>query len=208
MAQRKEIHERVLNARSTDELIAAYAEWADSYDHDLVQELGYVAPMITVALLQKYVGDQQALILDAGCGTGLVGELLAQNGYQKLEGLDYSADMLQKAGEKGVYSALHQADLTKTLTIADNRYDAVISVGTFTCGHVGPTALHELIRITRPGGSICFTVRKEAWDADDYRDVTDALAQRGAWKLQEEHDADYIQKEEGSQCKVCLYQVM
>lgn len=207
MGERKEIHNRVLNASSSEELIAAYAEWADSYDSDLLHDMGYVAPLIASTLLQNYLNNPDAVILDAGCGTGLVGELLHQNGYTRIEGLDYSSHMLEKAAEKGVYTVLHQANLMKPLAMQDNGYDAVISVGTFTRGHVGPAALRELVRIARPGGYICFTVRKEAWDEDSYRIVTDELARSGAWQLREEYTADYIQQE-GSQCYVCLYQVL
>ena len=46
MNTRTTIHERVLNAADKDELAAAYAEWAEAYDHDLLDELGYVAPLI------------------------------------------------------------------------------------------------------------------------------------------------------------------
>ena len=42
--------------------------------------------------------------------------------------------------------------MTATLDIPSGTYGAVVSCGTFTHGHVGPTAFDELYRITRPGG--------------------------------------------------------
>jgi predicted TPR repeat methyltransferase len=206
MPHRKAIHDRVLNATSQAELAAAYTEWADHYDSDLLDEMGYVAPAIASDLLQHYLHNKAALILDAGCGTGLVGQVLHHKGYNHLDGLDYSQTMLEKAKDKGVYQALSQGDLTSRLLIANDCYDAVISVGTFTCGHVGPAALSELVRITRPGGYICFTVREQAWEEEDYRATVGALEESGRWQLQEEHTTDYLQQE-GSHCKVCLYQV-
>lgn len=206
MRNRKEIHDRVLNASNVNELASAYSEWADKYDTDLVDEMGYVAHTSCAELLQENLESKDASILDAGCGTGLVGEVLVQNGFQTIDGLDYSQDMLDQAEKKGIYKSLLQADLTQKLQIEDNTYDAVISVGTFTCGHVGPEALEELVRVTKPGGLICFTVREQAWNEDNYRQTMDKMQQSGAWSLNKEVTTDYI-KQEGSSCKICLYQV-
>ena len=204
MANRKEIHDRVLNATDKQDLASAYGEWAADYDKDLVDEMGYVAPVLTCRLLQQYVHDPQAQILDAGCGTGLVGQALAEAGYSNLEGLDYSKDMLEQARRKNVYRALHQGDLTARLDLPGDCFDAVVSVGTFTCGHVGPEGLGELIRVTRPGGCICFTVREQAWEEDAYRPVMEELEQSGAWTRVEVKAIDYIPRE-GARCMACIY---
>jgi len=204
MDRRKAIHQRVLNATSKQELENAYGEWADRYDQDLVDDMGYVAPIMTCRILQGHVPDRQARILDVGCGTGLVGESLQQQGYRKLEGLDYSGKMLEKAREKNAYEVLSRGDLTASLAFPDDTFDAIVSVGTFTCGHVGPAAFIELTRITRPGGYICFTVRDQAWEEDDYGSVMAKLEQQGRWKLIEEKITDYI-REEGSSCRICVY---
>ena len=206
MSNRKKIHDRVLEASSPEELMAAYSEWADNYDGDLLGEMGYVAPMIASKLLQNYLDRKDTRILDAGCGTGIVGELLHQDGYGNIEGLDYSQDMLNKARAKSIYKTLNRGDLTGSLDIEDATYDAIISVGTFTCGHVGPEALGELIRITKTGGHLCFTVREQAWEEDDYRAKLRNYENNSLWELQELRTADYIQQE-GARCKVCLYKI-
>ncbi len=206
MTTRKEIHERVLNAKTHEELMAAYAEWAANYDDDLLGEMGYVAPLATSQLLQSYLEDKDACILDAGCGTGIVGQCLQDGGYANLQALDYNTAMLEQAKAKNVYTALTQADLTKRLDIEDNTFDAIICVGTFTLGHVGPEAFQELVRITKPGGLICFTVRHEAYVSQEYRNIMTGMEQRGDWELQELRSMDYIQQE-GSTCKVALYKV-
>lgn len=206
MSNRKKIHDRVLEASSPEELMAAYSEWADNYDGDLLGEMGYVAPMIASKLLQNYLDRKDTRILDAGCGTGIVGELLHQDGYGNIEGLDYSQDMLNKARAKSIYKTLNRGDLTGSLDIEDATYDAIISVGTFTCGHVGPEAFGELIRITKTGGHLCFTVREQAWEEDDYRAKLRNYENNSLWELQELRTADYIQQE-GARCKVCLYKI-
>ena len=47
---------------------------------DLVNELGYVADIEACERLIALIPDRQARILDAGCGTGLVGRRLQQAG--------------------------------------------------------------------------------------------------------------------------------
>lgn len=49
-------------------------------------------------ILQKY-GIENELVLDLGCGTGTLTELLAKEGYDMI-GIDYSQEMLARAMEK------------------------------------------------------------------------------------------------------------
>jgi len=206
MVGRREIHERVLQANNPDELAAAYADWAGNYDADLIEEMGYQAPVAAAELLHVYLASQSVRILDAGCGTGLVGQELSRLGYRQLVGLDYSADMLEHARKKGVYQQLLQRDLTKPLDIEDNQFNAIICVGTLTLGHVGPDALAELVRITEAEGLICFTVRDEAWTQDDYETIINALQNNQALEMLEERVISYIE-EDGSSCHVCVARV-
>lgn len=114
--------------------------------------------------------------------------------------------MLDKAKQKNVYRELFQADLTNPLNIEDKTYDSIICVGTFTCGHVGPEALHELVRITKPKGYICITVREQAREQDPYRETIDKISHKGDWRLITEITTGYIIKEDTT-CQICLYQV-
>jgi predicted TPR repeat methyltransferase len=68
-------------------------------------------------------------ILDAGCGTGLVGERVARLS-RRLDGVDLSPEMLEKARQKGVYTELHQEDLVAFLNSSGRRYDAIVSAAT------------------------------------------------------------------------------
>jgi predicted TPR repeat methyltransferase len=206
MGDRRDIHKRVLQADNPDELAAAYAIWADRYDADLTGEMGYRAPPAAAEMLDLHLDSKSACILDAGCGTGLAGVELSRLGYKDQTGLDYSADMLAQAKLKGVYQDLLQRDLTKPLDIDDNRFDAVICVGTFTLGHVGPDTISELIRITRIGGLICFTVRDEAWVRDSYEKTINALQDSEAIEALEQQLVPYIE-EEGSSCHLCVLRV-
>lgn len=206
MSKQNETVEKVLNAESKEELQTAYKAWAGDYDKDLNDE-GYMAPKNTVDILQKYITDKNTTILDAGCGTGMVGTLLHAAGYTAVDGLDYSPDMLKVAEGKSVYGNLSQGDLTARLDISDDAYDAIVSVGTFTCAHVGPEAFDELIRITKAGGVICFAVRDKAWSDDNYNARIAELQDQGKWQELETIECDYILQEQ-SRCNVCVYRVL
>ena len=205
--KRKQIQKKLRSATSTGELMAACREWADTYDRDLMDTMGYVAPALACEALERYLEGRDGSILDVGCGTGIVGDILHRHGYRIIDGLDYSKDMLSKASEKGVYRKLLQADLTKAVDIPTHSYDAIISVGTFTMRHVGPDAFHELIRITSPNGYICVTVRMEAWISENFRDAMRVMENEGLWQLEELYTAPYVREDESS-CKLCLYRIL
>ena len=198
--------EKVYTAKNHEELMDAYKDWASDYDTDTVEHFGYVAHIASADALDQALEIKDAYILDAGCGTGLVGEELAKRGYGKMDALDYSKEMLLEAERKKIYQRHIQADLSKPLEIEKDCYDAIVCTGTFTYGHVKATAFDELIRITRPGGVICFTIREGAYENYDYRRHMIALEQEKAWELVNMRDADYL-KNEGVKCKMCTYKV-
>jgi len=204
VSKHKEIIPRLRRATTKSELIEAYRDWADTYDSDLLNELGYVAPAIACEALKKYLHAKDARILDVGCGTGIVGELLHRDGFREIDGLDYSPDMLKEAEKKGIYNRLICADVRQKLDIPDGSYQAVISVGTFTMAHVGPEAFRELIRVTTQNGIICVTVREEAWVDDNFPQVMQEIEREGMWEPLELATAPYIQ-EENSTCKLVVY---
>jgi ubiquinone/menaquinone biosynthesis C-methylase UbiE len=195
-----------LHAADSVELEHIYKNWAKKYEDDVINLAGYVGHLITSELLLSYLSNTQTKILDAGCGTGLVGEILNKNSFQNLIGVDFSQEMLNIAKQKNVYQSLDLVDLTKKLDYEDNVFDAVICAGTFTCGHVGPDALREMVRITKQAGYICFTVRKQEWEASPYMQIINDLEDSQAWQKLEHITKEYNLKE-GVSCQLCLYQV-
>lgn len=199
--------DKVYTAQTSAELMDAYKDWAADYDADTVGAFGYVAHIASADALDAVLAGDKACILDAGCGTGLVGEELAKKGYDDMDALDFSKEMLVEAEQKRVYKRHIHADLSKPLPIDDNHYDAVVCTGTFTYGHVKSSAFDELVRITRPGGYICFTIREGAYEDYGYRKRMIELEQSDSWKLLSMHDTDYLRKE-GVICKMCTYSVL
>ena len=154
----------VYAAKRPEEVAALYDGWADTYDAEMAAA-GYRHPTICLALLSRHLPRGAAPLLDAGAGTGLIGEWLSIMGYPRVEALDISRGMLARAAEKGVYSALHNLALGGPLPFDDGAFAGVISAGVFTTGHVGVEGLDELVRITRPGGIIVLTVKDTLWQA-------------------------------------------
>ena len=70
-----------------DALRVVYDEWANKYDHDNDATLGTISQPKTVEILCTVL-EKHAMILEAGCGTGLVGEELARQGYEAFDGID------------------------------------------------------------------------------------------------------------------------
>ena len=207
MISKNETLDKVYTAKNHEELMDAYKGWAADYDADTVGAFGYVAHVVSAEALHASLQDPAAYVLDAGCGTGLVGAELARKGYTRMDALDYSREMLEEAERKQIYKRHIQADLSKPLAMEDNRYDAVVCTGTFTYGHVDADAFDELVRITRPGGIICFTIREGAYEDYGYRQRMIELEQSASWELLCMQDADYLRKENIG-CKLCTYKVV
>ena len=195
-----------LHAADLDELEGIYKNWASDYESDVINLAGYVGHLITSDLLLNYLRNTESIVLDAGCGTGLVGEILYKNNFRNMDGVDFSQEMLNIASQKNIYQSLKLVDLTKKLDYKNDSFDAIICAGTFTCGHVGPEALREMVRITKHGGHICFTVRKQEWEASPYMEIMNDLEDSQAWQKLEHITKEYNVKE-GVSCQLCLYQV-
>ncbi len=139
-----------------------YDGWAETYDAEMAKA-GYRHPSICLALLARHLPRGAAPLLDAGAGTGLIGEWLGIIGYPHVEALDLSEGMLAVAARKGdLQGAPPVWRLGGPLPFADGAFAGIISAGVFTTGHVGAEALDELIRICRPGGVIVLTVKDSA----------------------------------------------
>ncbi len=154
----------VYEAKGPAEVAALYDRWSGTYDAEMAAA-GYRHPSVALALLARYLPRGAAPLLDAGAGTGLVGDWLGIVGYAEVEALDISEGMLAVAAAKGQYKALHCLALGGPLPFADGAYAGVISTGVFTTGHVGAEALPELIRITAIGGVLVLTVKLPIWEA-------------------------------------------
>ena len=169
-----------------------YDEWTveNKYDKDMV-DWKYSGPQETVDLLKKHTPSKDIKILDAGCGTGLVGIELKKNGFQNFDGADFSQKMLDLV-PMNIYRNLFKIDLNKKIDIKDNTYEGITCVGTFTFGHVNPPALDEMVRISKTGSLICFTINIGIYEEYGFDKKIKELEDKNSWKIIEFFKSNYI----------------
>ena len=180
----EESHRRVqwvYGSTSNQELEERYDQWAAEYDRDLDEDFAWNAPDNGARVLASLV-PADANVLDAGAGTGLAGERLAVAGFTNMAAMDISQGMLDVAKEKNVYTSFHQMVMGETLGFETDEFDAVISIGVFTLGHAPIDSFDELVRVTKPGGYIVFSLRTDMV-SDGYNDYFSKLEAAGQWKL-------------------------
>lgn len=145
-----------------------YSSWAESYDREVGEENCYAQPARVAEMLKRFQPESDIRILDAGCGSGLSGVALRSSGYTRIDGCDFSSEMLEKCSEKNVYEKLFESDLNAGQPdIANNTYEAITCVGVFSFGHVFPDACDDLLRILKSGGHLIIALNAPYWDEGD-----------------------------------------
>lgn len=170
----------------TERITEYYEDWATSYDEDL-RNWQYLGPenigVLFTAMVDAYpaISAEQTTVLDAGCGTGLAGVVLARRGVTVIDGFDLSDAMVGQARETGVYRALTGGvDMNRGLEeYPDNAYDVSVSCGVFTLGHVPPEGLRGLLRVTRPGGLVLVSTHRSYLAETDFEDFVTRRADDG-----------------------------
>ena len=200
----EKILERAYALKTPGEAKALYADWAMSYDQHLEQGLNYIAPACIAQTLVNVLADRTASILDIGCGTGLVGAYLVGQGYSAIDGLDFSSEMLSQARSKRIYQKLLSGDLNTVLDIPDQTYDAGISCGTFTHGHVKADALDEIIRVLKPGACFVCTIHREVWQSAGFGTKLAQLMASGVAELESMNEQPFYRNapDDGRFCVV------
>jgi SAM-dependent methyltransferase len=184
MTTKDELLARIYGARSNRDLSEGYDGWAGDYDGDM-ERRGYRLPGIVTCLVARYVPPAEGPILDAGAGTGLLGEWLRLAGYRDVTGIDLSAGMLALAGKTGAYRELRQMTLGEPLAFPDDHFRAVASAGTFGATHAPASGFDELVRIARPGGHLVLSIRVEGMEAAGFPAALARLEAEGRWRLVE-----------------------
>ena len=163
-----------------DHIKKFYQDWADTYNTD-TNVAEWIGPGIVARMFREHQPDTDITILDAGCGTGFVGVELKNLGYGAIDGFDLSAPMAEQAIETGAYREV-LGDIDMMLAAdhyADASYDAVMSAGVFTLGHVPPEAMLVLLRLTRQNGLVVVTTRSHYYNETNFQQVIDGLLDAG-----------------------------
>jgi predicted TPR repeat methyltransferase len=144
--------------------------FAASFDSKL-ERLSYRAPALVAAMVERtgLVPMQRLDVLDAGCGTGLCGSLLAPYAC-RLVGVDLSARMLERAREKQVYDVLVRAELTEFLRDRLEAFDLIVSADTLVYFGDLQALFGAAAAALRAGGVMVFTLEHAiGGEVVDYR---------------------------------------
>ncbi|MEM7301077.1 MAG: methyltransferase domain-containing protein [Pseudomonadota bacterium] len=170
-----------------------YAEWAETYDEEVVGEHAYVQPQRCAEALQTFGVPSSARILDVGCGTGLSGQALLKAGFADIDGCDFSQEMLDKAAEKNIYNRLFLADLnTPPLDSSDEAYDAAAAVGVFSFEHIDPNALDDVLRILKPGASLVIGLNDHFYETGVLETKLTSLEDDGVIEVLKREHGDHL----------------
>ena len=175
-----ELLEIAYSVETPDDSRNLYRRWASTYDEGFIEATGYVYHVNVVHAFLDAGGAAGGAIADVGSGTGVVGVALGDLGVGNVDGFDISPEMLDVARTKQTvhgspaYRNLIEADLTVGVPVEDDTYHGIISTGVFTHGHLGPSALGEIVRIAAPTALCAIGInehfyeehRFDAWFAD------------------------------------------
>lgn len=181
--------DKAYQARDAASTRALYDDWAASYEAE-VAENGYATPGRCAEALRKYVDDLSAPILDFGCGTGLSGLALKLAGFEAIDGVDLSTEMLEGARAKGVYRHLDQIEAGGALPRDD--YSAMAAIGVIGAGAAPIDVLHTLMRALPKTGKLVFSFNDHALEDPANEAGVAAWTDCGAGRLLFKEHGDHL----------------
>jgi predicted TPR repeat methyltransferase len=176
-------------ARGPEALAPAYVrglfdQYAERFDADVVETLGYCGPEVLADALARVLGPASGAldVLDLGCGTGLAGRALRPFA-RRLEGVDLSPNMIAKAQARDIYDELLIGDMVAATAKSAAAWDLIVAADALAyLGDLGPL-FANVCRALKAGGAFAALV-EESRDADVQWQPSRRFA----------HGADYLRR--------------
>ena len=162
----------------TDDSRELYASWAATYDKE-VQENGYVTPQRVANALKEVVRDQSEHILDYGCGTGLSGSALQAVGFENIDGLDVSHEMVILAEKKSIYKDLRVFDPSNEIPVYPDQYKIITAIGVIGAGAAPLKTFDSLFALLPPDGLFAFSFNDHTLNDPNYEKKVKQCLDRG-----------------------------
>lgn len=134
---------------------SSYARWAPVYDKTFGQ-----ATKAGRKHAVDYINGRSGHVLEVGVGTGL--SLPHYNAALSVTGIDFSAEMLDKARKRVHERRLHHVrDLrqmdARQLDFPDNHFDIVVAMHIVSVVPEPDRVMAEIARVCKPGGEVVIT---------------------------------------------------
>jgi predicted TPR repeat methyltransferase len=164
-----------------------FDQFATDYDQRMIGQLGYAAPRILRDLADMIMpGRDELAVLDLGCGTGLTGMAFADLAY-RLDGIDLSPVMIEKARARNLYDSLAVADIETALAGEGPAYDLILAADTLVyLGDLDPVFRGARRRL-KQDGFFLFTVESK-------QDTGFELGPKRRWRHSEQYLRDRAAK--------------
>ena len=97
-----------------EEVKDAYEKWADAYEHDSLEKLGFASPKACVDTFLSVLPPQGKDVLDVGAARAWA-NMICQRGIKAkhFDAMDLSPGMLKHLVKKGIYDKVHAHDMSK-----------------------------------------------------------------------------------------------
>lgn len=185
------------------ELADYYNDSANGYD-EYAESVKYVLPRLVAQRASQFIhGDE--LIIDVGCGTGILGvELNSMVDGLRIHGLDMSSEMIIQAYKKNKhngnrhYELFHYLDLASGDVIPENRYGFMVSSGTFTTGHLSGLHLLRIVNSMKDDAIAVFSVKSDHFEESGFIEELINLEKVGLIKVIDISEVDSYKNAEYS----------
>lgn len=177
------------------ELADFYDDSANGYD-EYADSVGYVLPRLVAWKAAEFINVED-LIIDIGCGTGILGaELNSMKDGLRIHGLDMSPKMIVQAYRKKKhnggrhYEMFHHSDLTSEDIVVENQYSFMVSSGTFTTGHLDGGHLSKIFPFMKDDSIAVFSVKSDHFEESKFMDELISLKDDGLIEVMEIVEVD------------------
>lgn len=179
--------------RSVENTKKIYADWADTYDADVLGA-GYETPARLAAMLARALPEKDADIHDFGCGTGLSGRALRAEGFTTIDGSDISPEMISHAKKTRVYRHLTLIDPESEPDIQAGAYAAITATGVISLGAAPPDLLGTLLGCLKPGGLLALSYNDATLKNAEYMQALNNATAATARLLDEDYGPHLLEK--------------
>lgn len=133
----------------------------------------FFLPMYKKTLEQTRL-NEDSVVLDAGCGSGLFSSMVINTGAQVM-GVDAAPGLLEIARERNPENNFLEEDL-EALPFAENSFDLVTGFNSFQYAGNFTNALSEAKRVLKYGGRLVIGI----WDKPEYSDAPNVFKAIGS----------------------------